>query len=66
MKQALLVFLFIAMALASLHAQTQPNTIHFTLNKQHNSCVKAQINHSDTLTLMYHSSATGENWGTAF
>ncbi|MBK9016758.1 MAG: aspartyl protease family protein [Saprospiraceae bacterium] len=36
-----------------------PDTIRFTLNKQHNICVKARINQSDTLTLMYHSSATG-------
>jgi hypothetical protein len=58
MKQALLVLLMMATA-SCFHAQAQSDTIYFTLNKQHNICVKAQINQSDYLTLMYHSSATG-------
>jgi hypothetical protein len=59
MKQALLVFLLMSIFVAYIHAQAKPDTIYFTLNKQHNICVKARINQSDTLILMYHSSATG-------
>jgi hypothetical protein len=57
MKKILLPFFAVACYTAS--AQTQPDTIPFTLNQQHNICVKASVNGSETLTLMFHSSSTG-------
>ena len=59
MKKILLVCQLLAVFTLSIQAQNRPDTINFTLNKQHNICIKACINQSDTLTLMYHSSATG-------
>ena len=35
------------------------DTLSFRLNKQSNICIKARINNSDTLTLMFHTSSTG-------
>lgn len=35
------------------------DTLAFTLNKQSNICIKARINNSDTLSLMFHTSSTG-------
>jgi hypothetical protein len=40
-------------------SQSQTDTIPFTFNKQSNICVKARINDSDTLTLMFHATASG-------
>ncbi len=59
MKKSMLVCQLLAVFIGYKQAQTRPDTINFTLNKQHNICVKARINQSDTLTLMYHTSATG-------
>lgn len=57
MKKILLPFFAVACYTAT--AQTKPDTIPFTLNQQHNICVKASVNGSETLTLMFHSSSTG-------
>lgn len=35
------------------------DTLSFRLNKQNNICIKAQINNSDNLSLMFHTSSTG-------
>lgn len=40
-------------------AQSQSDTVAFTLNRQSNICIKACINNSDTLVLMFHSASTG-------
>jgi hypothetical protein len=40
-------------------AKSQTDTIPFTFNKHSNICVKARINNSDTLTLMFHSASSG-------
>lgn len=50
------IFMFYA---HMINGQTASDTIPFTLNKQSNICIKAQINGSDTLTLMFHTAATG-------
>ena len=59
MKKTLLAFTLFAAIASMARAQTNPNNITFTFNKQNNICIKARINQSDTLTLMYHSSSTG-------
>ncbi len=59
MKKTLLAFTLFAAIASMARAQTKPDTITFTFNKQNNICIKARINQSDTLTLMYHSSSTG-------
>jgi hypothetical protein len=51
---ALLLFLLPSL----IHAQMKPDTIAFTLNKQSNICIKARIDNSDTLILMFHTSAS--------
>jgi hypothetical protein len=43
----------------SAHGQSKLDTIDFVLNKQNNVSVKARINNSDTLNLMFHSSYQG-------
>ena len=40
-------------------AQKQSDTLAFSLNKQSNICIKARLNNSDTLSLMFHTSYTG-------
>jgi len=35
------------------------DTLTFNLNKHNNICIKARINNSDTLSLMFHTSSTG-------
>ena len=57
MKKTLLYCLFLSGLAKEIHAQT--DTIYFTLNKQSNVCIKARINNSDTLTLMFHTASTG-------
>lgn len=39
--------------------KSQTDTIPFTFNKASNICIKARINDSDTLTLMFHATASG-------
>ncbi|MFN8349365.1 MAG: aspartyl protease family protein [Spirosomataceae bacterium] len=41
------------------YSQSLSDTLTFSLNKQNNICLKARINHSDTLTLMFHTASTG-------
>jgi predicted aspartyl protease len=53
---ALLVFMFYTHV---SNGQIASDTIPFTLNKQSNICIKAQINGSDTLILMFHTAASG-------
>lgn len=55
MKKTLLLLL---LPLYSIYAQVKSDTIAFTLNKQSNICIKARIDNSDTLTLMFHTSAS--------
>jgi hypothetical protein len=57
MKKMLLLPALLALGIAG--AQTLPDTIPFTLNKQSNICIRASINQADSLVLMFHSSATG-------
>jgi hypothetical protein len=59
MKKTALTLLFLSASIGLAGAQQGPDTIAFTLNKQSNICVKARVNQSDTLTLMFHSSASG-------
>lgn len=59
MKQAALAFVALTICTCVAVAQREPDTIAFTLNKQSNICIKARVNQSDTLTLMFHSSASG-------
>jgi Aspartyl protease len=59
MKKTLFILLAFTIALSTATAQTKSDTIPFTLNKQHNICIKASVNGSETLTLMFHSSSTG-------
>lgn len=55
------VLLFFALLGSSLvlKAQSQSDTIAFSLNRQNNICIKARINNADTLVLMFHSASTG-------
>ena len=53
------LLLLIITGLGSVRAQSLPDTIPFILNRQNNLCIKARINYSDTVLLMFHSSATG-------
>lgn len=55
MKKTLLLLL---LPLHSIFAQVKSDTIAFTLNKQSNICIKARIDNSDMLTLMFHTSAS--------
>jgi Aspartyl protease len=57
MQKILHTGLFLLLLLPFAFSQT--DTIPFTLNRQSNICVKARINYSDTLTLMFHSASTG-------
>jgi len=59
MKKTLLTHLILFTSIGLAGAQQGPDTIAFTLNKQNNICIKARVNQSDTLTLMFHSSASG-------
>ena len=59
MKKPLFLLFFLTFYALLSNAQTAPDTIPFTLNKQSNICVKAQINGSDTLILMFHTAASG-------
>ncbi len=59
LKKTFFALILLAVASGTATAQIRPDTILFTLNKQHNICVKASVNGSDTLTLMFHSSSTG-------
>lgn len=52
------IVLLLILPLHSIYAQTKSDTIAFTLNKQSNICIKARIDNSDTLTLMFHTSAS--------
>jgi hypothetical protein len=59
MKKTLLVWA-LSTAFADIACgQNQSDTIPFFLNKQHNICIKARVNQSDSLILMFHSSSTG-------
>ncbi len=59
MKKPLFLLFFLTFYAHLSKAQIAPDTIPFTLNKQSNICVKAQINGSDTLILMFHTAASG-------
>jgi hypothetical protein len=59
MTKTLLVLALSAAFSGIVRGQNKPDTIPFFLNKQHNICVKARVNQSDTLILMFHSSSTG-------
>lgn len=50
---------FLLACTTSAIAQTRPDTIPFFLNAQNNICIRARVNDSDTLLLMFHTSATG-------
>ena len=54
-----IVSLLVLACIHSACAQTLPDTIPFVLNAQSNICIRARVNDSDTLLLMFHSSATG-------
>lgn len=54
LQKTFVLFLFPILASA-----TGIDTLSFRLNKQSNICIKARINNSDTLTLMFHTSSTG-------
>lgn len=56
--KALLFFALFGSSLV-LQAQSQSDTIAFSLNRQSNICIKARINNADTLVLMFHSASTG-------
>lgn len=58
-EKTFFTYSFAAALTGIVTAQTTPDTIAFTLNKSHNICIKACINQSDTLVLMFHSSASG-------
>lgn len=55
LNKTLILFLFPFFA----SAMSQSDTLHFTLNAQSNICIKARVNNSDTLSLMFHTSSTG-------
>jgi hypothetical protein len=55
LNKTLILFLFPFFA----SAMSQTDTLHFTLNPQNNICIKARVNNSDTLSLMFHTSSTG-------
>lgn len=55
LNKTLILFLFPFFA----SAMSQSDTLHFTLNAQNNICIKARVNNSDTLSLMFHTSSTG-------
>lgn len=55
LNKTLILFLFPFFA----SAMSQSDTLHFTLNEQNNICIKARVNNSDTLSLMFHTSSTG-------
>ncbi len=59
MKKPLFLLFFLTFYALLSNAQIAPDTIPFTLNKQSNICIKAQVNGSDTLILMFHTAATG-------
>lgn len=59
MNKTPMVCALFALLMQDAAAQTPSDTIPFTLNRQHNICIKARVNDSDTLTLMFHSSSTG-------
>jgi predicted aspartyl protease len=57
LKTATFICLIYLLIDNSVFGQTE--TISFKLNKQSNICVKAKLNDSDSLTLMFHTSSTG-------
>ena len=59
MKKALLACALFVAATGPAGAQNRRDTIPFFLNNQHNICIRASINGSDSLVLMFHSSSTG-------
>ena len=59
MKKALLACALFASFVGMACGQNLPDTIPFFLNKQSNICIKARVNQSDSLILMFHSSSTG-------
>lgn len=55
MKYTILLFLLFT---SIAFPQSKIDTINFTLNQQSNICIKARIDDSDTLLLMFHTSAS--------
>jgi hypothetical protein len=51
------ILLFLLLLPTLIHAQLRADTIAFTLNNQSNICIKARIDDSDTLILMFHTAA---------
>lgn len=54
-----LSLLLVILACLAVKAQNQSDTLDFTLNKQNNIFLKARINNSETLNLMFHTSYNG-------
>ncbi len=59
MKKTLLACTLFVAFVGIAYGQNKPDTIPFFLNKQSNICIKARINQSDSMILMFHSSSTG-------
>lgn len=59
MKKTLLVCSIFAAFVSMACGQNKPDTIPFFLNQQSNICIKARVNQSDSMILMFHSSSTG-------
>jgi hypothetical protein len=59
MIKTLLAAIFCVAFTSIVCAQINSDTIPFFLNQQNNICIKARVNQSDSLILMFHSSSTG-------